>query len=211
MLSQPVAISKCRRSAKLLAGLRKALMAAVVIGLAWLAWWWIRYPHVPNVKNTSLADCSAFMGSDDFNRMTHRDRTRFALATIDKLRDKSFADLVAMGIKRDASRNSAAMNVKQLTKAEQERIGSAFLDLFLTKFYQQDAAKRTAYLFGMVMMQKSGAAAATAQKFGLPSAAAFKNSLSSFVTNQPPNTQAELGQFMLDLSKEQRLLGASRY
>jgi hypothetical protein len=189
----------------------KFLAMLLILALVRLGWWWLRYPHAPNVKEAPLADCSAFMGSSEFNRMTHRDRTRFVMGTVDKLRDKSFSEIVALSMKGDPARKAAADNVKELTKDEQKQIGSAFLDLFLTKFYEQDASKRTAYLFGMVMMQKSGAAAATAKRLGLPTPEAFKKSLAGFVTDQPPHTQAELGQFMLDLSKEQRLLGAPRF
>jgi hypothetical protein len=211
MIRNTAAIPKRQWPAKLLVVTRNILIVASVIAVAWLGWWWIRYPHVPDVSKTSLDDCNAFMASDDFNRLTHRDRMRFAMATIDKLKEKSFAEIVAMGMKSGGARKASANNVKQLDKADQERIGGAFLDMFLTKFYQQDAAKRTAYLFGMVMMQKSGAAAATAKKMGLPPVEAFKSALAGFVTNLPPHTQAEMGQFMLDISKEQRLLGARSF
>jgi hypothetical protein len=191
----------------LLIPLRYSLLIILVGGGGWALWWWIRYPHAPNVKQAPLVDCVAFMGSADFNRMTHRDRTRYAVGLIDKLHDKSFADLLAMSLQRDAARKSAADNIRQLDKDEQNRIGSAFMQLFLTKFYEQDAARRTAYLFGMVMMQKTGNAAATAKKFGLPKPEQFKNSLAEFITTQPPHAQAQLSQFMLDVSKEQRVLG----
>jgi hypothetical protein len=58
------------------------------------------------------------------------------------------------------------------------------------------------------MMQKAGGADAAAKKYGLPSADQLKKSLANFITNQPPQSQALLSQFMLDLGKEQRLLGA---
>jgi len=196
---------------RLLVALRRTSIVVLALALAWLGWWWIRYPHVPNVKDAPMADCVAFMGGKDFNRMTHRDRMRFSLGVVDKLKDKSFADLVAMSLQRDDSRKAASENVRQLDKNEQEQIGSAFMTLFLTKFYQQDAAKRAAYLFGMVMMQKAGGADAAAKKYGLPSGDQLKKSLANFITNQPPQSQALLSQFMLDLGKQQRLLGAKPF
>ncbi len=207
-MTKRVLFSRRTWRSSLFLALRFALLLILIGGGGWALWWWIRYPHAPNLKQAPLADCVAFMGSADFNRMTHRDRTRFALGVIDKLDDKSFADLIAMSMQRDAARKAAADNIRHLEKDEQNRVGNAFMQLFLTKFYAQDAARRTAYLFGMVMMQKTGSAAATAKKFGLPKPEQFKNSLAEFITTQPPHAQAQISQFMLDISKEQRLLGA---
>jgi hypothetical protein len=211
MTGQPMTTSSPKQRSRLAVAFRRTLMVVLAIAVAWLGWWWIRYPHVPNVKEAPMADCVAFMGGKDFNRMTHHDRVRFSLGVVDKLKDKSFSDLVAMSMQRDDARKAAAENVRQLDKSEQEQIGSAFMTLFLAKFYQQDAAKRAAYLFGMVMMQKAGGGDAAAKNHGLPSVDQFKKSLANFITNQPPQSQALLSQFMLDIGKEQRLLGAKPF
>ncbi len=109
---------------------------------------------------------------------------------------------------RKTPRKAAADNVNKLDRDERDQIGSAFMQLFLTKFYEQNATRRTTYLFGLVMMQKAGGGGGgAAKKFGIPSADAFKRSLADFITRQPPHAQAQLTQFMMDIGKEQRLMG----
>lgn len=201
------AVPKRRWRPILFTTLRVTLLVSIVGGGGWLAWWWARYPKAPNLQEAPLADCTAFMGSSDFNRMTHRDRTRFALGIVDKLKDKSFADLVATGMQKDPTRKAAAENVNKLDKDERDRIGSAFMQLFLDKFYQQSATKRTTYLMGLVLMQKTGGGSAAARKFGIPSVDEFKKRLADFITRQPAHAQAQIGQFMLDIGKEQRAMG----
>lgn len=200
-----------RKRTTALRALGYTLLLAIAVSGGWVLVWWIRYPHAPNVKEAPLADCEAFMGSNDFNGMTHRDRLRFGLGVVDKLRDKSFAELIAYSIQKDPARKAASDNMGKLDKDERDRYMGAFMQLFLTKFYEQPAAKRTAFLFAAIMMQKAGGADAAAKNMGIPNIDAFKAALAQFITSQPAHAQAQMGQFMLDISKEQRLLGAKTW
>ena len=94
-----------------------------------------------------------------------------------------------------------------LDRADRDKIGSEFMQLFLDKFYDQDATKRGAYLMSVVLMQKAGGASKGAKEMGLPKPEELKNAMGNFLSNQPPRAQAQMSQFMLDLSKQQRAFG----
>src|SRR5687767_12814527 len=90
----------------------RIVLLAVCVGAAiWAGVWWVRYPNVPNVKTVSPDEAMAFIGTDDFNRMTERHRMRYALAATERLREKPFEELVAMMLKADPSRKQIQENL----------------------------------------------------------------------------------------------------
>src|SRR5918994_96307 len=70
-----------------------------------------------------------FMATDDFNRMTEAHRKRYAIAAIERLREKGFKDLVSMGTggeqngKRLGDRGAMARNIMKLSRDDQQEIG----------------------------------------------------------------------------------------
>src|SRR5690348_13104153 len=107
---------------------RSAVIATTLIVVAAGVWggvWWARYPKVPDLARTDAGDAIRFIGTDDFNRMTEAHRKRYAVAAAEKLRDKSFQDLVAMSMTPDPSYRRVAENMNRLK--DRDAIGGAFM------------------------------------------------------------------------------------
>ena len=186
------------------------LILVLVSGLTagtWALRNWYRNRLAPDVRKVATTQAVNFMASADFNRLTESRRKQYVMDLIEQMGRKTFAELLGMMISGDDQQKQAAKNVQQLSRADRDEIGSRFMQMFLTKFYEQDAKHRADCLSMMVMAGASGRGAARAKEYNLPSPDNLKNDLAKFVTNQPPHAQAQLSQFMLDLSKQQEALG----
>ena len=181
-----------------------SLALAALGGSAYGVWRWATYPDVPDVKVASAEDAVAFMGTDDFNRMTESHRQRYAMAVVEKMRDKPLEELIAMMLKRDARRTAAAKNVRNLKGRDE--IGGAMMRVFLDKFYEQPKVKRQGYLT-MIAVAQQGQIGKNPERFGLPPADKLKKDWAKFMRKQPPRSQAQMGQFLIDLSKHREMMG----
>jgi hypothetical protein len=129
--------------------IRLALLALTVPVLAaavWGAVWWARYPKAPDVTKADPKDAIAFLGTEDFNRLTESHRKRYVLAVAERMREKSFPDLIAMmtAAATDPSARKAAENVNKLK--DREEVGGAFMRVFLDKFFELSKDQRDQYL-----------------------------------------------------------------
>jgi hypothetical protein len=79
--------------------LRYAIMVAVVLAIGGTVWGvvaWARYPKVPNVAKVDVNEAIAFVGTDDFNRMTESHRKSYLLGIADRLKEKTFPELLEL-------------------------------------------------------------------------------------------------------------------
>ena len=134
---------------------RPAAFSAVVLVLAagvWGAVWWARYPKVPDLARTDFKDAMRFIGTDDFNRMTEAHRKRYAIATAEKLRQKSFRDLVEMSMTPDPGYRKVAENMNRLK--DRDEVGGAYMRVFLDKFFELPKDQRETYLTMWALAEK---------------------------------------------------------
>ncbi len=189
--------------------LRIALLAAIALvaggGIVGL-WIWRHYPKAPDVGKVPLKDAIAFMGTGDFNRLFERHRRQFAMAIVNRLRERSFEELVTMMMDQSDidGRKRIADNLRKLPGHEE--IGSRMFSIFLDKFYELPALSRAVYLTTFAIAQQ-GEMGKHPDRRLLPSPERFMKDLSNFLTRQPPHVQAQAGQFMLDLKQQRRRLG----
>jgi hypothetical protein len=190
--------------------LKKTLLIACSLAGAGCALWaacaWHRYPKVPDVSAANVNDALAFVAGDDFNRMFQWHRRRFALATVDKLRQRSFDELVWMLLDpgNKEQRTRIARNIRMLS--DHEDIHNKVLAIFLDKFYELPKFKQTTYLTTFALAQRVEMARHP-QDFGLPDSDQFKQDMARFISKQPPRVQAQFGQFLLDLKRHRQFLG----
>lgn len=181
---------------------------ALAVGLGWGIWRWATYPKPPDPHHSDFQTMYNFVASKDFDRMFESDQQRYVLAMVERLRDKPFEELVAMGMQRDPSRKDVAAKIHRLPNNEQ--IDGAFLSVFLDKFYEMPEAKRTIYLMTFATFQNSRLADHP-ERLGLPSADRFKRDMTRFVSRQSPRIQAKTGQFLIDLRRQRETLGLPDY
>jgi hypothetical protein len=181
------------------------LLGTLITGTR-VAWWWIHYPRIPDVKTMDPDAAIAYMAGDDFNRLTRADRKRFSLGVVDRMNEKRFGELLMMVFQRTGDRRRAAKNVAQLPREDRDAIADRFGQIFLDKFYQEAPAARKVYLTTFALAQQ-GEIGQHPERFGLPQPEQIKSQMSQFFTRQPPHTQAEMGQFLTDLRKQRESLG----
>lgn len=162
------------------------------------------YPATPDLATADDRALRAFMASDEFNRLTEADRERVALAYVGRLRGKSFDQLFKLMLAPDPTRKQMAANIRKMSG--REKIGSAFLAMFLDKFDALAGAQRAAVLTAMAFAQQ-GAIATRAEAFGLPSPDKFKRDLGRFLAHQPPRVQGQTGQMLIELKQQRQALG----
>lgn len=213
------------------------LTLAVVTGGVWGAIAWARYPKVPDVAKADLNETIQFIGTDDFNRMTESHRKKYMLGLTDRLREKSFQDLLALMMNVGPKGRKAAENVNKMR--DKEEIGSAFFRVFLDKFYELSASERETYLTMWVMAEKFGGSgggggrrgmfggrgAATRPTTGpstrpassnnrqphLPTPAELEKGMTNFLSHQPPRAAAEVTELMNAMQRKRDALGVKRF
>jgi len=183
-----------------------ATLISIVIMLAsgWGIHRYFTYPNAPDVKTAKLDDAVAFMSTDEFNRMLQRDRKRYAMGVVERMREQPFKDLVSSVMKPDPTRKQMAENVKKIDGHEE--IGQALYAMFLDRFYQEPPAQRTVYLM-MFAGARQSEIAKHPERFGLPTPDKFKADVAKFFARQPPRVQALTGQFLIDLRRQRQMLG----
>lgn len=217
---------------------RSAVFVAAVVVIAagvWGAVWWARYPKVPDLARTDAVDAIRFIGTDDFNRMTEAHRKRYAIAAAEKLRDKSFQDLVAMSMTPDPSYRRIAENMNRLK--DRDAIGGAYMRVFLDKFFELPRDQREAYLTMWALAEKlalSGQRPAGQSAGGgggipfmrrrssttqpaapttrpseprVPTPEQIEKGMASFLANQPPRTVAQMSELMSAMRKKREAFG----
>ena len=220
--------------------IRSAVLVAAMVVIAAGVWggvWWARYPTVPDLARTDAADAIRFIGTDDFNRMTEAHRKRYAIAAAEKLRDKSFQDLVAMSMTPDPSYRRIAENMNRLK--DRDAVGGAYMRVFLDKFFELPKDQREAYLTmwalaeklarsgqraggqsaggggggGIPFMRRRSAAtqpAAPATRPSeprVPTPEQVEKGMASFLANQPPRTVAQMSELMSAMRKKREAFG----
>ena len=207
-------------------GVRIALLGLAVLLLAAAAWgavWWARYPRTPDVSKADPQEAMAFLGTDDFNRLTESHRKRYVLAVTERMREKSFPDLIAMmtAAATDPSARKAAENVNKLK--DREEIGGAFMRVFLDKFFELPKDQRDQYLLMWALAEKLGrrpdGGPATRPTTGpagdrpkrdpnrIPSPEQMEKGMANFLANQPPRTAAQMSELMNEMRKKREGLG----
>jgi len=182
-----------------------ATLALVAIGAAtYGAWLWVHYPTPPDVQKLSIDQALAFMSSDEFNRLRASQRKAFAIAVADKMREKSFGEILWMMSRNDPRREQRFKNLRAIP--DHEDVGAAYVRVFLDRFYAEGALKRKVYLTTFAALQQTEIGKHPEQ-FGLPNAEQFKKDMGRFFSNQSPRVQAQMGQFLIDLKKQRSVLG----
>ena len=179
------------------------LAGAVVVGAIVF---WIMYPSPPDVDKVDASESLAFIGSDEYNKMFEWHRKQFALAVVDKLRDKSFDELIQMMMNggRDPKMRKVGENVRKLE--DHDDIGDAVFSMLLDKFYEQPEGKRQVYLMMAVRMEQ-GAAGRNPERFNIPSPDRFKKDLGRFMTRQSPQVQGKTARLIGDVRKQRKTMG----
>ena len=179
-----------------------ALLAAAGYGLYRYA----TYPAAPDPATADAPTLRAFIASDAFNNLTQAHRERLALGYVDRLRDQSFGDLLKSMLAQDPLRKRMSANVRRMDA--KEKVGGAFLGLFLDKLDELNGAQRTAMLTAMAYAQQAEIAR-RADEFGQPTPDKFKSDMGRFLAHQPPRVQGQMGQFLIDLKRQRQYLGLS--
>ncbi|MCC6423579.1 MAG: hypothetical protein IT447_08890 [Phycisphaerales bacterium] len=180
----------------------------LAVGLGWGVWRWATYPKAPDPKSSNFETMFNFVSGKDFDRMFESDRRQYVLAMVEKLRQKPFEELVALGMKRDPNYRVVGKKIRGMD--DHEQIESAFLSLFLDKFYEMPEAKRTVYLMTFVTLQNSKLDEHP-ERMGLPSTDRFKRDMTRFISRMSPKIQAKTGQFLIDLRRQREVLGFPEY
>jgi len=206
--------------------IRFALLSLAVLVLAAAAWgavWWARYPKAPDVTKADPKEAMAFLGTDDFNRLTESHRKRYVLAIAERMREKDFPDLIAMmtSAATDPSARKAAENVNKLK--DREEGGGAFMRVFLDKFFELPKDQRDQYLLMWALAEKLGrrpdGSPATRPTTGpagdrpkrdpnrIPSPEQMEKGMANFLGHQPPRTAAQMSELMNEMRKKREGLG----
>lgn len=181
------------------------LVACAIVGAGtWATWRWMTYPDVPDVRSAQLDQVIGFMGTDDFNRMIERHRIEYALGVVDRLRGKSFEEILLLMMKQDPRRQHIAANMR--ATPGNEKVTSAMLGMFFDKFYELSGPKKTLYLTTIALAQQ-GEIGKHPERFGLPPPNQFQGDLKGFMSRQPVRVQAQMGQFLIDLKKHRERMG----
>ena len=177
-----------------------ALIAGAIVALRASA-----EPEHPDPATAVLEKAVGFVGTDDFNRLSPARRTEYCLAVAERLRERSFSQLLAMVAARNTDHRRVAQNVKK--SGGQDEIEAAVLRVMMDKFYEEPPERRKLYLWGLVKMQQSGAAGK--EGVGLPSPKQLQGDITRVLTRQPPQTVAKMGQFIQDLQIQRRSMGVA--
>jgi hypothetical protein len=180
------------------------LMLALAGGGGWGAWRWWKYPKAPDVKTASLEDCLHFMSTDEFNRMFESDRKRFALASMEKMRERSFGQLLMLIAKPDPDFPNRSRNLRQLE--DRGEVVAVAARVFLDKFFDEPPEKQKIYLASFALLQQ-GEIAQHPERFGLPPPDQFKQDFGGFLAHQPPRVQGQMGQFLRSLKQQRQAMG----
>lgn len=229
--TRPLAASQTQTRRTRTKHLRRALAVTLTLGVLIAATWgtyrWATYPDVPDVAATDLNESIAFMGTDEFNRMFAGHRKRYAMSIVAELEKKPFEDLVRLMLERDGRKLFGAVrNFRDIPGRED--IEDAFGRLFLGKFYEMPKIKRDMYLAMFVGAERmargsarpgaetgdkkaDGQGGRPGRRGGTPSPDQFKAQWSKFANRQPPRVQAQTGQFLMDLRRQQEIMGVKRY
>lgn len=177
---------------------------ALLAGASWGVWRWVTYPEKPNLAAVSVDDAIAFIGTEDFGRLFESDRKQYCLDVVEKMREKSFPELVGMlSLGKGGDRRRAAANIRSLE--EREVIEGAMLRLILDKFYEETPEKRAVYLTGLVMMDQAAKQQGKGTK--IPSPDRLRKDMAKIIGRQSPQTVARFGQFLVDVEQQRRNLG----
>ena len=195
------------RPAARLAGRAVAALLAValVAGLGYGAWRWATYPARPDVATASEDALLDYMAGDDFARLTDGDKLALAEGYLDRLRrEATFEEMFRSLMRDDPRRKAMWRNMEGV--AGRDRIGSAYLGLFLDKYYEIEGPQRQSMLTMLALAQQAVITTAP-EKFGLPSVPQFKRDMGRFLSRQPPRVQGQMGQFLIDLKQRRVAMG----
>ena len=171
--------------------------------------YWARYPKVPDLSKAPLDEAMRFTATDDFNRMAAWHRKRYLLGLVNRMHEKSFADLVSMMMGQDEDRKKQMQNMNLLSDADKKEIGSAWMRLFLDKFFDMPKMNRDTYLTLFALAEKAGKSRRPADKNapGIPTAAQIQKGMSDFLSEQPPHAAAQMDELMNEMNQKRQMLG----
>jgi hypothetical protein len=182
--------------------------AVFVVVATWGAIYWARYPKVPDVSKAPLDEAMHFAASDDFNRMAEWHRRRYLLGLVDRMHEKSFADLVSLMMTPDPDRKKQAENANRLTAADKKEVGGAWMRLFLDKFFELPKNDRDTYLTMFALAEKAGKSRKPSGRAqGMPSPEQIQKGMTDFLSEQPPHTAAQMDELMVEMNKKRQMLG----
>lgn len=177
-------------------------VSLAIIGIACGTYWWLTRPKMPGVRDVDSA--MQFMSTDDFNRYSESQRMKYAMDTIDKMRQMPYDELLRQLGRHDDQRTRMMTNLRKVNG--HERFGAEMFALFLDRFWEQNPGKRTATLMSIALIQQ-GEFGKHPERYGLPTADQIKHEMDKFVTRQPLKTQAQCSQFMVELKRQREFMG----
>ncbi len=190
-----------------------AVLAAIVAGGCFFVHWYRvyrNYPKRPDIAAASLDEVWAFIASDEFNRMTEKDRRTYAISAMDRTADRPVPDLIAMMMNRRdmAQRKKAAENIAKLP--DNEQISERLFGRFLERFYQQDKGTRLLQINAMLLAPgRDERQRDRERKSG--DIDKFKADMAKFMTHQTPHTQGMFGQFMMDVRRAEEVQDSFKF
>jgi len=185
---------------------RVALIAAgavVSVAVSWSLWLWATYPKAPDVASADLGVSMAFMGSDEFNRMFGSHRKQYFLDLINKLREKSMGELIAMGMRDEMKDPDLSKNIQRL--AQDEEVQGAVLELILDKFYEQPQVQRDLFLTMAVRAEQQRKP--STQPVAALDPQGLERGMGQLMEKMSPQVQGKIQRIMLDLRLHRRRLG----
>jgi hypothetical protein len=177
-----------------------------ILATALAVWIYVTYPKAPDVAKADINDSLDFMGSEDFKRMFEFDQRKYALALVEKLREKSFDELIGMMLSRNPAHREIGRNLRD--SEFRHEVEAALANVLLDEFYEQPEGKRNYYLtLAMTMEQQSGKGKTPPGGIKIPSAEKFKDSFGEFLTRQPPNVQGKAARLIMDIRRHRKAFG----
>jgi len=144
------------------------------------------------------------MASEDFNRMFESHRKQYALDLVEKLREKSFDELIALVLSRNPMHRELARNIRN--SEFRDEVEGAVFSVMLDKFYEQPEAKRNVYLTMAVTME-GRAVSKRPGAFEIPSPDRLKKDMGGFMSKQSPSIQGKTARLLMDIRKQRKIMG----
>lgn len=188
-----------------------SIVALLLVGaVGFGSWYGYRLASMPAGPDRDTADevaLRAFIASDDFDRLFDWQKRAYLAAYIDRLQQKSFADLLKIALRdmRDVEgQRDFLANVRTLDNRDD--LFSGFVATVIAKYYEQPEDLRKRQMALLVMAQQ-GAIGRNPEQFGLPTVDQLKGEMVRVMDRQDVGVQNQMAQFVLDIRATRRAMG----
>lgn len=158
----------------------------------------------PDVKTSTPEELRAYIVGDEFRTLSQRDKRRLLEAYVDKLKGYTFAQMLGLATRPVNEQEKflrAALEVDG-----RDEIFAPLVGIFLDKFFEQPKDVRARQMM-MIALANQAQVLSNPERFGLPPIDRFREDMHRFMAQQPVKTQAQMGQFLIDLQSTRQSMG----